>query len=589
MKINSKMTALMAAALFCAAGIITAQADTILTFGVDMSTNVALNTFIPGTDTVAVRGTFNGYGTLNLVQDQSQLPEYIYTNSVDDTSDANGAELQYKFWDSNASGGWENTADGQNRAALLPSTSGATLVLPVPFFSDSGALVTNNVTFQVDVAEQGVLGNYIPGTSGVTVAGLFNGWNTTTCPLVQSSLTGLTAGEPANTVYTNTYPVVSSPNAAEEYKFVITNLPSPGTIWDSPDAANSDGGANRYYANYAQTLPLVNFSDEPYVALLCTNVFSVDMSAPAAYDASFEPGSVTINGAFNGWGASIPMTNDPTAANPNLYLNSEPVVYVQGATFQYQFRYQDSTGTVYDHLNGENGGSGNRSVTEPNQYNYTAPTVYFNDAPFSDYLSQPVAVTFSLLMNTSDVGTGGTPTWAPGTPVFVNGPWPNWLNWDPISLGSQQLTETPINGTSSLYTGTFTIPMGILTSLTYKYGMNGADNEAGSGANLARVIRSTVTGAYTFAQDTWANQYVEPSFGELTAGPASAGTVPVSWLGRPGCELQTTPSLTSPSWTSLPVTDGTNWTAGIGSTNGLISVTNYPATGGPLFFRLIKQ
>jgi len=47
--------------------------------------------------------------------------------------------------------------------------------------------------------------------------------------------------------------------------------------------------------------------------------------------------------------------------------------------------------------------------------------------------------------------------------------------------------------------------------------------------------------------------------------------------------------LTSPSWTSLPLTDGTNWTAGVASPNGLISVTNVPAAGGQLFFRLIKQ
>ncbi|HYA79175.1 MAG TPA: hypothetical protein VED19_01540, partial [Candidatus Nitrosopolaris sp.] len=384
MKINSKMTALMAAALFCAAGILTAQADTKLTFGVDMSTNVASGTFNPATDTVAVRGTFNGYGTLNLVQNQSQFPpEYIYTNSVDDTSDTNGGELQYKFWISTAgaaNGGWENTADGQNRAALLPTTSGASLVLPVPFFNDAGAPVTNNVTFEVDVAEQGVLGNYIPGSSGVTVAGLFNGWNTTANPLLQTSLPGLTNGEPANTVYSNTYPVVSSPNAAEEYKFVITNLPTPGTIWDSPDAVDSDGGGNRYFANYAQALPLVNFSDAPWLPLLCTNVFQVDMSAPAAYDSSFEANSVTVNGSFNGWGASIPMTNNPTAANPNLYINSQPVVYAQGATIQYQYRYQDSGGTVYDHLNGENGGQGNRVLTEPYLWNYTIPSVYFNDA-----------------------------------------------------------------------------------------------------------------------------------------------------------------------------------------------------------------
>ncbi len=580
MKINSKMTALLAGALFCAAGVLTAQADTVVTFSVDMSTNVALGTFNPSTDTVSVNGTFSGYAATNLVQDQSQLPEYIYTNTVDDTVDADHSTLQYKFVDTQSS--WENTADGQNRAAKLLS-GGQSLVLPTAFFSDDGAPVVMTVNFQVDVSEQVLLNNFTPGTSSVEVRGTFNGWTGGANPLTNSSAT--VPGEPGNPIWANAVSVTNSPGAAMAFKYVI----QPGTEWDSPSAANQDGGQNRYFAAVAQTLPLVNFNDQVYVPLLCTNVFSVDMSAPATYDASFDANSVTINGSFNGWGASIPMTNNPTAPTPNLYLNSQPIIYAQGQTFQYQYRYQDAGGTVYDHTNGVNGGQNNRSLTEPMLWNYTVPTVYFNDAPFSDYLSAPENVTFSLLMNTSDVGTGGTPTWAPGTGMFVNGPWPNWLSWDPISLASQQLTETPINGTSSLYTGTFTIPSGILTTLTYKYSMGGADNEAGSGANLARVIRSTATGAYTFAQDTWANQYVEPSFGELAAGPGPAGKVAISWLGRPGCELQTTPSLTSPAWTSLPLTDGTNWTAGIASTNGLISVTNWPASSGQQFFRLINQ
>src|SRR5580693_3870805 len=153
MKFKSIKYALLIGLMLCAVGIMTVKASsTIVTFSVDMSTNVLLGTFVPGTDTVAARGTFNGYGTFNLVQDASQpAGVYIYTNTVNDTTDANGTTLSYKYWDSNLSSvGWENTADGNNRAALLPASSGASLVLPTVYFSDAGAPVAQNVVFHVD-------------------------------------------------------------------------------------------------------------------------------------------------------------------------------------------------------------------------------------------------------------------------------------------------------------------------------------------------------------------------------------------------------------------------------------------------------
>jgi hypothetical protein len=95
--------------------------------------------------------------------------------------------------------------------------------------------------------------------------------------------------------------------------------------------------------------------------------------------------------------------------------------------------------------------------------------------------------------------------------------------------------------------------------------------------------------------DTFGNQYNEPYFSpgnagvaQLAVGPVSGGNVPVSWLGRPGAHLQTKSSLTSGSWQDLWVTDGTNWNAGYYGTNGLVSVTNFPAAGGATFFRVVK-
>jgi hypothetical protein len=95
--------------------------------------------------------------------------------------------------------------------------------------------------------------------------------------------------------------------------------------------------------------------------------------------------------------------------------------------------------------------------------------------------------------------------------------------------------------------------------------------------------------------DTFTNQpYVEPFFSSvntaganLTVGPAVAGKVPVMWLGRPGAHLQSKGSLSSGVWLDIPATDGTNWTAGSSTTNGFMSLTNWPSSGST-FFRLIK-
>jgi hypothetical protein len=590
---------LMTGLMLCAAGMLTARASsTLITFSVDMSTNALLGTFVPGTDTVSANGTFNGYASYGLVQDQSQLPEYIYTNTVNDTSDANGSTVQYKFVINGSN--WENTGTGQNRAALLPSTSGASLVLPTAFFSDSGAPVANLVNFQVDISQQVNLGTFVPGTSSVEVRGLFNGWTGGATPLTQSAIT--VPGEPAGSVWTGSYLVTNSPGGAEAFKYVI----QPGTVWDSPSSVNQDGGGNRYFANVAQTLPLVDFSDAPFSLQFCTNTFSVDMSAVVLTDTNYNPASLTIDGSFNGWGTGIVMTNNPTALNTNIYTSSTYIVAGAGSTIYYQFRYTQLSSPstiVYDHLDGINGGGGNRFFVEPLSITFTnVPPVYFNDAKLNDYLTEATPVLFSVDMNGA-VGTD-THVFNPSADaVYINGQFVNWYAWAgginplPAPPGFQMVEQ----GLTTIYTNTIIMPAGTPVAFAYKYGMDPAsfnggplDDEAASGQNHYRVVRATGFNPYPMATDTFGHQYQEPFFSganpggaRLTVGPASGGKVPVSWLGRPGANLQVKSDLTQGLWQNLAVTDGTNWTAGYSSTNGFVSVTNWPASG-QSFFRLIK-
>jgi hypothetical protein len=163
-------------------------------------------------------------------------------------------------------------------------------------------------------------------------------------------------------------------------------------------------------------------------------------------------------------------------------------------------------------------------------------------------------------------------------------------------------------GSTGIYTNTIIMPRGTPVALSYQYGIDpgqtyGAptEDEAAPETVHYRVVRSTGFNPYVMATDTFTNlPYQEPFFsigniagignltgGNLNVGTPVAGTVPVSWLGRPGAHLQTSTNLTNSVWQDQFATDGTNWTAGSSSTNGFVSVTNWPASG-KTFFRLVK-
>lgn len=578
---KSTTRGLLAGILLVIVGAFSTQASsTFVTFSVDMGTNIANGTFTPGADTVAVAGSFNNWSQLGLVQEGSST---IYTNTVNDTADANGAVLGYKFYASNTSGG-ETTADYNNRAAVLPTTSGASLILPTPFYGDDGAPVTNAVTFQVDMSQQINIGAFTNGSSTVTVNGNFNGWNGASGVLTWTPSISETNGNGLVTsnVYTGTFSVAASPNAAMDYKYVENN-----NYEGTPIVA--DSGNNRFFVmpNTPETIPVVFFNDNPY-SPLCQTTFSVDMSGQLYYGDWTPSDGVFCQGINGDWNndAVNTMTNNPGASNTNIYY----VTYTlgQGSSVSYKFTYNGSGGTVYE--NPTSTGGNNRTYAVPSISSVNVPTVSFSDLLINDLLTSNVQVTFTVDMSNA-VETGTTYTFNPSVDtVYVNGAWLGWLGWNPIALSSYELTNTePSNPNNYIYSGQFLVPLGNSIAMTYKYSIDGSDNEAASGDNHVRYIRSTPTGAYGFPADTFGNQYNEPSFGELTVAPAAAGTVHLSWLGAPNVQVQTSSSLTGNSWVSQPETSGAVWSAGTNSANGLVSVTNWPASSGSTFFRLIKQ
>jgi hypothetical protein len=589
--------------LLCAAGLANA-ASTIVTFSVDLSAQVTAGTFVPGTDTVAARGTFNGYGQFFLTNNPSGPNANIYTGTANNTNDANGGVMQFKYWNSNGAtpnGGWESPADnGNNRAASLPSTSGAALVLPTVFFSDAGATETSTVTFRVDMAQQIQLGRFVPGTDNVTIRGIFTGWGdslalTNDPSILRTNQFGLVSSN----VYVMSLDITASTNASQGFKF-FNNDVSPAAGYENPGPASANGSDsnNRFLFATNQTLPIVFFSDQPF-APIATNVvtFQVDMSALAGglFDPSMD--IVDVRGSFNNWtgGANV-LTNNPSAPNTNIYSSEITVTDGVGATEQFKYTYSGPNvpnGLSWDQPAPPTFG-GNRFFTQPSATSTILPPVYFSDVLPNSVVPENTVMTFNVNMTGAKSFSTGTPFNPASDQVYINGDFLGWVNpWTIANLSAYQMTENPVGSTN--YTITLTVLKGNPLNASYKYGFNSAidgnagnvDNEAGFGQNHFRYIRQAP--AYTFPTDVFGNQFGEPvKFGNLSAAPAAGGHVAVSWLGLPGVHLQTRGTAVGGPWTDLYNTDGTNYTAGYLSNNGFVSVTNYPTTAGHTYFRLIE-
>jgi hypothetical protein len=595
-----------AAFLLCAVGLVNAQtSNSVVTFSVDMSVQVTAGTFVPGTDTVAARGTFNGWNQFFLTNNPSGANPYLYSGTTTDSTDVNGAVMLFKYWNSNPAtptSGYETPADaGKNRAVNIPSASGASLVLPTVFFSDAGYPVNSDVTFRVDMAQQINLGYFIPGTDSVYARGDWDNFlqsvQLTNDPsILRTNQFGLVSSN----VYVGTATFSTSPNASETFKYWNNDPLAPGTGWETPSPvnANTDHDNNRFFFCTNQTLPIVFYSDAPY-APAATNLvtFQVDMSA--LMGGLFQPDMdrVDVRGSFNGWSGNVNIcTNDPNAANTNIYSTQVTIIDGVGATEQYKFVYTGPNvpgGISWDQPAPPTVG-GNRFFVQPNTNQLVLPPVYFSDVLPNSVVPTNTAVTFNVNMTGAKSYTSGTPFNPASDQVYVYGDFLGWGSaWDTGTLAPYQMTENPVGSTN--YTITLTVFKGNPVNLTYKYGFYSAidmnsgsvDNEAGFQQNHFRYVRQAPS--YTMPTDVFGNQYDEPvKFGNLSAAPSAGRQVAVSWLGLPGVHLQTRNSVVAGAWTDLFNTDGTNYTAGYISKNGFVSVTNYPTTGGQTYFRLVQ-
>jgi hypothetical protein len=558
-----------------------AKANSLVTFQVDMTDAIATAAFDPATQTVAARGTFDAWSPFALTNNPTGPNSNLWTGTYNVTSNvynnttvsANGTVMSYKY--SVEPGATYETvylAGSHNRLINLPSTSGASITTPQVLFSDIALTpITNLVTFQVDLAQQANTGAFDPLSSTAQARGLFNGWGSTAIAqtndpsILRTNQNGLVTSN----VYVGTYEIVGSPGQTMDYKYYIDT----GANWESPAPSTGDpvDNNNRFFnlgSGPAQALPIVFFNDSPYSPVATNNItFQVDMSAQVLLG-NFDPssGTVELRGDFNGWGTpQILCTNDPAASNTNIYKTVVELKDGVGASHSYKFWSSVSANGGWETM------ADNRVVAiiggPPNPTPHILAPVYFSNVDPSDLLPVDTTVTFRVSM-TNAVGTDAH-VFNPGADsVYLNGV-PSFGTWD-VSL--PLLTNNPSG--SEVYSIDVLLAKGSPVQQTYKYGINGNDDEAPQGNNHVRYVRTTDT--YVMPLDTFGAMVVEPSFGNLQASVSETpGHVLISWLGRPGVFLQTKTSLAGGLWVDHPETDG-------------LSSTNWPSGGSVLFFRLVK-
>ncbi|MDB6110399.1 MAG: hypothetical protein JWR69_2149 [Pedosphaera sp.] len=554
------------AVLLCCTAL-AANAQVNVTFQVDMGYQITLGTFVPGTDTVEARGSFQNWSA-GFPLTNSPGNTNLYTG-VYAVTDAEGTSEHYKFIVDGGNGplGWESPAStgGADRAFTLANTN---QTLPAVYFNDQlpppPVPTTNMVTFQVDMAAQIFLGKFDTAVDTIEARGSFQNW---------SAGFPLTNSPTATNIYKGVYPITDAAGSIENYKFVVDGGNGP-LGWENPA---STGGNNRTFTllnTNAQTLPLVLFNDQPIPSFTNMVTFQVDMTV-GVLQGKFVVGTdiLEVRGSFQLWNSGFVLTNDPSAGNTNLFTGVYAVTDGAGTVEQYKFVVDGGNGPLGWESPASTGGN-NRTFTLANTNHQTLPAVYFNDTALNDILTADTVVTFSVNMANA-VGTDAHAFDTNVDSVYLNGVnngvpgsfW-GWGLFPPVPA----MTNNPPG--SSIYSTEVLVPAGSPLSVSYKYGINGADNEAGFAQNHLRYIRAT--GTYSMPLDTFGTQYAEPAFGNLAIGAKTAGHVPITWLGRAGVHLQTTTSLGAGHvWQDLASTDGLN-------------STNYPVGAGNVFFRLVK-
>ncbi len=364
------------------------------------------------------------------------------------------------------------------------------------------------VTFQVDMAIQVIMGNFVPGTDTVVVRGDFNGWAGDSLLLTDAD---------ADTIYTSTFEIASNPTAYG-YKFVI----SPNT-WE-----NSIANREVTVGSDPLVLPVVFFDDVDTMPSGFADVevnFRVNMTVQDL-SGNFDPTTdwVVVRGDhpnIGSWGGATRLIEE--TGNPGIYsLWVQFDSLEQDAGLEYKFVILDNGDPNAASWESSNNRSFIPTGEEPdnlpppsgNGYGEIMPElVYFSDIGPEDILTQDLNVIFSvdarpLFYRLRDVGyvydvqTGDTIYAVESLQIagFFNN-WP-WGNFAQEYYMNDAGTNGDLTAGDTVWSATRVFAAGSPRSLIYKYGCNQLDAEAGFARNHDRDLADT-GGNFRMDTDCW--------------------------------------------------------------------------------------
>ena len=191
--------------------------------------------------------------------------------------------------------------------------------------------------------------------------------------------------------------------------------------------------------------------------------FQVDMST-----ASFDPGTQTVSahGSFNGWGAGIPLTNNPSGANPSLWTGTANVA---GNGTVIEFKYViDPAGTWENIPKGHN-----RLANLPaaSGASLVLPTAYYADSP-----PLPITVNFTFQVDMSQAINVGAFDPNSST-VYPKGTFNGWGTFEAMT-NDPSILRTNQNGlvTSNVYVNTYAFTGSPGQTMDFKFYIDTGNN-----------------------------------------------------------------------------------------------------------------
>jgi hypothetical protein len=313
--------------------------------------------------------------------------------------------------------------------------------------SAAAASAQTQVTFQVDMTEQGISGG-----TAITVSGTFNSWG-------QFTLTNdLNAANPY--LYTGTTNDTLDGNG----KVTIFKYVS-GATYESTYAG--DNRCAQLPAGGGSLLLPAAFYDDAGPTITANVTFQVDMAEQINVGAfNTNTGStVEIRGSFNSWGSGDTLTNDPTIlttnsvgiVTSNVYVGTFAITAPTNGTQEYKYVMQPNTVYEGPSINDSDFDNGeNRFFATATQ---TLPIVSFDDKPLNTTVTN--IVTFEVDM-TALIASGAFTT---NESVQLAGDFNNW--------SGQAMTNNSSSGTPNIYSTVVTIVDAAGATHYYKFLENG--------------------------------------------------------------------------------------------------------------------